>query len=110
MGIVTNRTRLTSRGWLAISPWNDSNYTFSVLQLNLGNNFTTKLEIVSALNSFNLAHTMYGYNYQDRPEKYNPKVYLSAVQSVAYQWIYDNNLGRKTGLEILPDGAQKSGS
>ncbi len=106
MGIVTNRTIQTSRGFIAISPWNDSAYTYVVGMINLGNNFISKLEIVSALNSFNLAYQIYHYNHQNCPQKYNPKVYLGAIQTTARNWNYDYQTGQTNGLPA----PEKSGS
>ncbi len=110
MGTVTNRTSLTSRGFVALSPWNDSKLTYSVLMINLGNNFNQKLEIVSALNSFNLAINQYHFMHSNCPEKYNPKVYLGAVQTAGLNWNYDYQTGQTNGLGMLPDSSQKSGS
>jgi len=87
---------------MAVSPWNESRYTYAVGQLLIGNNPISKIEVVSALNSFNLARYMYEYHAPTRTEKYNPKVYLGAVQGVAGYWISDENSGLTSG--------QKSGS
>ncbi len=110
MGKVTIRNGLTSRGISALSPWNESTKTYSVLMINLGNNPISSLEIVSAINSFNLTYGTYYYYYRNRPEKYNPKVYLSAIQSVAYQWDYDEQNPEKTDPKWAAAGLQKSGS
>ncbi len=110
MGKVNIRTSYTSRGFVALSPWNDSRLPYSVLMINLGNNFNKKLEIVSALNSFNIALNQYHFLHSNCPEKYNPKVYLGAVQTAALNWNYDYQTGQENGLGNLPDGLQKSGS
>jgi len=110
MGIVTGRTSQTSRGSQSFNPWINPDYTFSVYQLLLGNNSLSKVEIVSALNSFNLAFRMFHYSYPNCPEKYNPKVYLGAVQSASINWNYDYQKPQKTGLPNLVPGQEKSGS
>ncbi len=96
MGDGKVRTGFTSRGFCALSPWNQSNAIYSAGMINLGNNFYTKLEIVSALNSFNTARCEYHLNYTNCAAKYNPKLYLGTVQSVAYGWNYDYQNGQKT--------------
>jgi len=96
------RSSLTSQGYLAISPWNDASLIYATSQINLGNNPISSLEIVSALNSFNLACWQYHLNYTCCYQKYNPKVYFGTIQTSAIGWQFDNNLGLKTD--------QKSGS
>jgi len=110
MGLVTSRTVLTSRGLFALSPWNDTNYTYSTLLINTGTNPLSKLEVVSALNSLNTASYQYHYNYANSVQKYNFKLYLSTIQSMANQWIYDNQTGQTNGLPNLQNGNEKSGS
>ncbi len=100
------RSSLTSQGYLAISPWNDSNCTYVTSQLNLGNNPISKLEVVSALNSFNLACWQYHFNMSCCYQKYNPMVYLSTIQTTAIGYLFDNNSGLKWG----GGNEQKSGS
>lgn len=102
MGQVTVRTSLTSHGFIGLNPWLGGNSPYCVSAINKGNNPITYLEVVSALNSFNLASHLYHYNTVNCPMHYNPKVYLGAVQSVANGWNSDNNMG-------LP-GSGKSGS
>jgi len=101
MGSVTTRINLISRGANILSPWNEAGYEYSVLQLNLGNNPNSLLEIVSLINVPNLGRAILYYNYTNCLEKYNPKVYLGAVQSVAYRWNSDRpngqNWGEKSG-------------
>ncbi len=106
MGNVNLRNAQTSRGMFALSPWIDGAYYSSVIQLLLGSNPLSKLEVVSALNSFNLGRWEYHFNQSVYPPKYNPKVYLSAVQSVGYAWNTDNN----SGLSGEQKWLQKSGS
>ncbi len=102
MGKVTIRTGLTSQGTLSMNPWLGDRSIYEFSTVNKGNNSISLLEIVSALNSFNLGHSQYHFNYLNCVKKYNPKVYLGAVQSVAKEWILDLNKG-------LP-GSEKSGS
>ncbi len=102
MGQVTNRISLTSSGSISMNPWNGDGNMYSPITINVGSNPLTKIEIVSALNSFNLTYAMYEYYTGNRPAKYNPKVYLSAVQSVANRWNFDTQNGQNWD--------QKSGS
>ncbi len=99
---VTNRTSFTSRGYLAFSPYTVWSSLYEVGNINLGTNPLSLLEIVSALNSFNLGPWQYQFNYLNCAEKYNPKVYLGAVQSTTYGWNKDAQGG--------PGSGQKSGS
>jgi len=102
-------------GMHGLSLWNnDSAKAYAVAQINLGNNPLSKAEIVSALNSFNLTIYLYHYNYPFSTGTYNPKVYLSTIQTTAKNWLYDNNPGLKD-LPNLPGNAdgssyEKSGS
>ncbi len=110
MGKVTIRSSQTSQGFMALCPWNDSNHIYSSTQLNLGNNPISSLEVVSALNSFNIAWDEYYYSYTNCIQKYNPKVYLGAVQSASTNWNFDQQNGQINGLGNLPGGYEKSGS
>lgn len=96
------RRGYTGRAFCAFSPWIEASKTYSILQLYLGNNPLSKLEVVSSLNSFNIADAMYHYNSYDRPLKYNPKVFFGTIQTVSIQW--KDDLG--TGSEKY----EKSGS
>ncbi len=110
MGDATIRTGLTSRGFCALSPYNGDANLYAVSAINLGNNFISKLEIVSALNSFNISTHLYHYNNRNCTKNYNPKVYLSAIQSVSMYWFYDEDSNR-TNLPTLPlSDPEKSGS
>ncbi len=111
MGKVNIRTSYTSRGFVGLSSYNDVNFTYSVLMINLGSNPLSKIEIVSSLNSFNLERELYTYYYANRTKKYNPKVYLGAIHTAAKNWISDIQNGQKNGLPNLAAGTQqKSGS
>ncbi len=107
---VQVRTSHTSHGFIAIAPWVIPSGAYTYGQINLGSNPIGSLEIVSALNSFNLARAIYHYNYTQYTKKYNPKVYLSAVQTTSPTWISDIQNGQENGLGDLPGGGQKSGS
>jgi len=91
---------------MTLSPWNDTRYTYSVGQINLGNNPISLLEIVSALDSFNLARGTYAFNFSNRINKYYPKVHLGAVQTASENWNLDTQTGQKTDFS----DPQKSGS
>ena len=49
----------------------------------------SKIEVVSTLNTLNLSHEMLHYNYQNCTSKYNPRVYLGTIQTIAIQWNFD---------------------
>jgi len=107
---VEARTSLTSRGFCGISPWNYSSGTYSVAMINIGNNFISSLEIVSALNSFNLGRSQYHFNYNECIKKYSPKVYLGTIQTASTNWLYDVQKDQTNELGRIPNGVQKSGS
>ncbi len=106
MGKVTNRTSLTSRGWDLLTPWNDVSGKYSILQLYIGNNFISLLEIVSALNLINIGHSNNYFYTGNCFEKYNPKIYFGTVQTTSEDWNFDTDSARKN----LAQGQQKSGS
>ena len=83
----------TAPGYCALSPWVNSSYTYSLLQLKLGSNPLSKLEVVSSLNLLSQAINMYFYHSADRTQKYNPKVYIGTSQTIAIQWNYDIQTG-----------------
>ncbi|HBD06566.1 MAG TPA: hypothetical protein DCY93_04070 [Firmicutes bacterium] len=110
MGYVKVRTAVTSKGFGIFDSLSDKYYTYSVLKINTGTNPMSRLEVVSLLNSFNITTSMFFYGYNNRTAKYNPKVYLSAVQSVAPGWNYDYQIGQQNGLANIDETDQKSGS
>ena len=83
------RYGFTGRGRNTISPWNDATYTYSILQIGLGSNPISKLEVASALNTVNIGTYTYHYNSNNCTTKYNPKIYLGTSQTIALGWIYD---------------------
>ncbi len=95
---------------MTVSPWNDKIYTYTSGQLLVGSNPISKIEIVSSLNSFNIARYMYEFHYPTRLEKHNPKVYLGTVQSVAVTWNGDTQDPQKVDPEWVSADGQKSGS
>ena len=88
------RYAFTVRGWVALSPWNKSDVDHGILQLYLGYNPNSRLEVVSLLNIPSQAHQMYYYNNQDCPERHYPKVYLGTLQTTATNWNYDRQTGK----------------
>ncbi|HBD06023.1 MAG TPA: hypothetical protein DCY93_01250 [Firmicutes bacterium] len=96
------RTSCTSQGFIALAPWYGDFNKYEYSAVNLGNNPNSKLEVVSSLNLFNQSSHLYSYDHGTRAEKYNPKVYMSTVQTTSINWIYDANRGLKSD--------QKSGS
>ncbi len=94
------RSSHTSQGFLALSPWKgDYNNPHAYSAINLGNNFIAKLEIVSSLNSFNITHLLYHYDYLNCTEKYNPKVHLGAIQTASTNWIFDRDSNRAEAIK-----------
>ncbi len=104
------RTAYTSKSIFSFSAYKGNNSKYEAANINLGNNPISLLEIASCLNIFNYGIYSLWYSRAACTTKYNPKVYFGTVQSLAYNWIFDNNLGLKNGLGNLPDGLQKSGS
>ncbi len=95
---------------MTVSPWNEQIYKYSAGQLLVGSNPISNIEIVSSLNSFNLAHYMYEFHYPTRLEKHNPKVYLGTIQTVATTWNGDTQDPQKTDPKWTSNGQEKSGS
>ena len=87
------RYGFTGKGRNTLSPWVNSGYTYSLLQLNLGSNPNSRLEVVSLLNIPSQAHEMYYYNTGSCLVKYNPKVYFGTLLDVAPRWIMDYSHG-----------------
>ncbi len=94
---------------MSLNPWVNPDCTYVIIQLLMGSNSISKLEIVSALNSFNLAHEMYAYYCYTRTEKYNPKVYLGSVQTTSDDWNLDEQDPRKVDSKWAQK-PEKSGS
>ncbi len=59
------------------------------MQLYMGSNFISKLEVVSTLNTLNLGLSMFYYGYDINTKKYNPKVYLGTPQVLGTGWNHD---------------------
>ncbi|HBD06379.1 MAG TPA: hypothetical protein DCY93_03100 [Firmicutes bacterium] len=95
---------------MSFGPWNYESQNYALGQINLGSNPLSKVEIVSVLNSFNYATFSWWYDAPYATPKYNPKVYMSTVQSVSKSWLYDYQTGQTNGLGRLPEGGEKSGS
>jgi len=95
---------------MSMNPWINPDCTYVIIQLLIGSNSLSKLEVVSALNSFNLGHEMYAYYCYTRTEKYNPKVYLGAVQSMSTDWNLDEQDPTKVDEKWASNGQEKSGS
>lgn len=104
---VKVRSSFTSSGSLALAPYEKNNTYYEISNINLGNNSISRLEVVSSLNSFNLAYLQYHYNFGNCPKNYNPKVYFGTIQTVANSWYYDVQTGQTNGLGDLPDTTSK---
>jgi len=79
---------------MSFGPWTGGDYSYALGQINLGTNPNMKIEIASCLNIFDYAIYSWWYHYPNQPEKYNPKVYMGAVQSVASGWNKDIQNGQ----------------
>ncbi len=97
----------TAPGYCALSSWNDATYTYSILQLNLGSNPISKLEVASMLNILSQARYTYHYNSYNCPERYYPKVYIGTSQTIAYAWNHDSQNGTETTLPNWPQSYQQ---
>ncbi len=107
---VQPRNSFTAQAKAGFGPWILQIFKYSIGQINLGNNSNSRLEVVSLLNTFNLATDSFFYNIDNCLDKYNPKIYLGTIQTEAINWNHDNNLGLKNSLGNLPLEAEKSGS
>ncbi len=87
------RYAFTVRGWGALHPWTDTSYAYSMLQINMGSNPLSRIEVVSGLNLSNQARHMYHYNPNVMPKKYAPKVYLGTPQVLGTGWNSDSQKG-----------------
>lgn len=75
---------------MAFGPWNDPELLYCVSQLNLGNNSLSRIQVVSALNTLNIATHMYYYYIGNCTQNYYPKVYMGTTQTVALYWYSDD--------------------
>ena len=108
VGAAPLRYGFTGKGRNTLSPWVNSSYTYSLLQLNLGSNPISKLEVASSLNLFNQARNMYHYNYQNCTSRYYPKVYIGTAQTIAIQWNYDSQNTSKPPANQWPNSYQSN--
>jgi len=99
---VKVRSSFTASGTLALAPYLKNSTYYENVNINLGSNPISKLEVVSSLNSFDLTYLQYHYNNGNCTSKYNPKVYLGTVQTAALNWNFEVNPSAQN--------AQKSGS
>jgi len=103
---VKVRSDFTSRGYIGFGSWNHDTYTYSLAQIYLGNNPLSKIEVVSGLNFSNYAVQSWFYSDAYSYSKYNPKLYLGTIQTVASSWLQDDQNDRKN-LPNLPLGGVK---
>lgn len=104
------RKAYTARGFLSFAAYLGSSNPYELANINTGTNPLSRLEIVSAINSFNIAHEMHSYYYSTRPEKYNVKWYLGTIQSVATWWDLDQEDPKKVDEKWVGGKVEKSGS
>ena len=64
-----------------------------MLQIYLGYEALSKIEIISLLNIKTQARDMYAHDHSSRTSKYNPKVYLGTLDSLSVSWISDTLKG-----------------
>ncbi len=111
MGKLTGRTSCTSKGFIALAPWFGDYSIYEHSVLNLGTNPNSRLEVVSLINILNISSHLYSYDYNNRAAHFNPKVYMSTVQTSSINWIFDRQNGQTNGLpNLVPGGYEKSGS
>ena len=101
------RYEFTGRGRNTISPWTNGTYTYSILQLNLGSNPISKLEVASALNTVNIGIYMFGYDTSTYTRKFNLKVYIGTPQTLGRGWNIDTQSGIKFPSIWPEKGTQK---
>ncbi len=102
---MPTRYQVTARAKFNLSPWSEPQYSYSILQLENGNNPLSRLQVVSKLNILSQARYTYHYNSYNCPERYYPKVYIGTIQTIAKGWIYDLQKGinhPSTWPEIKP--------
>ncbi len=94
------RYSYTAGGYSFLQPWNDASCAYSVLQISKGYNPMSKLEVVSFVNLVNLGFQTLWYGAYDSTAKYNPKVYLSTLNAVGKQWLYDRQIYAGSDIKI----------
>ena len=77
------------RGWAFLQSWCVSKFEYSILQIALGSNPISKLEVVSAPNVLSYAVNSLFYSTKEDTAKYNPMVYLGTISATSSGWIYD---------------------
>lgn len=103
---ISARTTYTARGWNALTSWDDDKYTYSQMQLYLGTNPISLLEVVSLLNINNISSYMFTYNDQVRPPKYNPIMNLGVINTSAIMWNIDLETGQNKKEIPWPESYQ----
>ena len=86
---MPTRYQVTTRAKLSFSPWFESPYSYSILQLQIGYNPLSNLQVVSQLNLLSQARYTYHYNYQNCTSRYYPKVYIGTAQTLGIDWNFD---------------------
>ncbi len=99
-GAVPTRYQVTARSKLSFSPWFESPYSYSILQLQIGDNPLSNLQVVSSLNTLSEASLRYHYNYQNCPSNYYPKLYLGTIQTISDRWLYDRQTYAGSDIKI----------
>ena len=102
------RYAFTARGWNALSPWNDNEYAYSLLQINMGSNPLSKLQVASALNVNNYAQHWLYHNESNRSLKYYPMIYLGTATTEANGWTYETKNGSNLVISNWPNSYQNS--
>lgn len=59
------------------------------------------LEVVSSLTLMNTGHSFLFHSRNEYPSKYNPKIYLSFINSIAYAWTRED--GTPTSYTTWPE-------
>lgn len=93
----------TSKGMDAFTPWKNPANMYSELQLYLGYNPISKLEVVSLVNLFNLSHYSLSYYEPTRTSRYYPKIYLGLLSTTSADWLMDHQNGGNITLSRWPE-------
>ena len=107
-GAVPTRYQVTARAKFNLSPWSEPQYSYSILQLENGNNPLSRLQVVSKLNILSQARYTYHYNSYNCPERYYPKVYIGTSQTIATGWLYDTQTYARSDIKMPENWPQNS--
>lgn len=91
----------------ALTPWNNPVRVYSELQLYLGANSISRLEVVSLINIFNLSQYLLSYYESTRTSRYYPKIYIGLLSTSSSGWLMDFQNGKNTTYTHWPEFVYK---